>query len=124
TTTGNNTINLTGLTCGTTYHYRAYATKIGRAACREKATITTSACPTAPSVTTGSSSSITQTSANVIANVTSTGGSAVTQVGVQYGLDGTYGSSTPSSTTTTGNNTVNLTGLTCGTTYHYRAYAT
>lgn len=80
---------------------------------------------TAPTVTTGEASSITRTTATLSATVTSIGTSNVTTRGVQYGLTkmatwdehetGSYG---------TGEYSLGVTGLTPGTTYWYRAYAT
>ena len=81
---------------------------------------------TGPTVTTGSVSAITSTSATVAGNVTADGNSAITACGVCYGttanpdLTGNH----VEAAGTTGEFTVNLTGLTAGTTYYVRAYAT
>lgn len=78
-----------------------------------------------PTVTTGGSSSITSASAICAGSITSMGGSHPTIRGIQYGLTetatwnvhetGSFG---------TGSFSKNLTGLSPGTTYYYRAYAT
>ncbi len=81
---------------------------------------------TSLTVTTGSVSAITSTTATVAGNVTADGNSAITACGVCYGttanpdLTGNH----LEADGTTGEFTVNLTGLTAGTTYYVRAYAT
>ncbi len=79
----------------------------------------------APTVTTGSSSAITTTTATLAGNITVTGGENSTTRGVEYGLTTGYGTtSSASGSFSTGAYTTDITGLTCGTTYHYRAYST
>lgn len=79
----------------------------------------------APTVTTGSSSSITTTTATLAGNITNTGNEDNTVRGVEYGTTISYGAtSSASGTFSTGAYTTDITGLTCGTTYHYRAYST
>ena len=79
----------------------------------------------APTVVTGVTNSIVITSANVTGNVTATGGANVTSWGTQFGTSLSYGSNV----TNTGNQgspfnwTDNLTALSEGTLYYYRAFA-
>lgn len=115
---------LTGLQPSTTYYVRAYATNANGTVYGEQRTVTT---PSGlPIVTTTAATSITSNSAVSGGNVTSDGGYTVIQRGVCY-------STTPNPTTSgphttdgsgTGSFVSNLTGLTSGTTYYYRAYAT
>ena len=124
--TGNGTFtaNLTGLTPGTTYHVRAYATNSTGTVYGADQTFTTS--NGLPTVTTGTVSSITATSAVCSGNVTSDGGITVTAKGFcwstsQYptvsGVHSNEGAGT-------GSFNGSLTNLSIGTTYYVRAYAT
>ena len=120
--TGSYSINLTGLADGTTYYVRAYAINNKGTAYGEEVSFKTT---TVPTVTTSSATNITSTSATVGGNVTSDGGQPVTERGIVY-------STTPNPTTSsnkmtsgagTGSYSINLTGLSEGTTYYVRAYA-
>ena len=119
---GSYSINLTGLADGTTYYVRAYAINNKGTAYGEEVSFKTT---TVPTVTTSSATNITSTSATVGGNVTSDGGQPVTERGIVY-------STTPNPTTSsnkmtsgagTGSYSINLTGLSEGTTYYVRAYA-
>lgn len=79
-----------------------------------------------PSVTTTAVSAISGTSATTGGNVTDQGSSEVTARGVCWGTTAnpTISGSKTSDGTGTGTFTSNITGLTPGTTYHVRAYAT
>ncbi len=121
--TGGFTSNITGLTPGTPYHVRAYATNSVGTSYGDEQPFTT---PTTPTLTTTAASSITSTTAGSGGNVTSDGGDPVTARGVCW-------STSPNPTTSdghttdgsgTGGFTSNITGLTPGTPYHVRAYAT
>lgn len=116
--------NLGSLTCGTVYHYRAYATNTTGTATGEDAVITTLGCPGAPLVTTENATSVAKTSADLNGTITDDGGSALLTRGFQYGLSNSYGETTSASTSSTGDFSDSLSSLTCGTTYHFRAFAT
>ena len=121
---GSFTSNLTGLTPGTTYYVRAYATNAAGTAYGSQITFTTAA--NAPTVVTTAASSITSTTATTGGNVTADGGSAVTARGVCWSTsqNPTISGSHTTDGTGAGSFTSNLTGLTAGTTYYVRAYAT
>jgi plastocyanin len=116
--------NITGLTAGTIYYVRAYATNSAGTAYGDDVTFTTIS--QIATLTTTSVTSITSTTAVSGGNITSEGIAAVTARGVCW--------STTANPTTTDSKTVdgdgigqfvsNLTGLTDGTIYHVRAYAT
>jgi hypothetical protein len=122
--TGTFTSSITGLTPATQYHVRAYATNTAGTAYGADLPFTTLA--TTPSVTTTAITAITTTGASSGGNVTSDGGDAVSARGVCW--------STSANPTTAGSHTTNgtgsgafassITGLTAGTQYHVRAYAT
>jgi hypothetical protein len=80
---------------------------------------------TPPVATTGSASEITTATATVAATVTASDGDATVQF--EFGTSTAYGSETPvqhvAGLSPSGMNT-SLTGLTAGTTYHYRVVAT
>ena len=127
TTTGAFTASLTGLTPGTTYYVRAYATN---SAGTSYGSVVTFTALNAPTVTTQAATTITTT--------TATGNGTITSLGIpasltDYGICWSSSSATPTTsdskagkgaTTTTGAFTASLTGLTAGTTYYVRAYAT
>ena len=123
--TGAFTSNLTGLTPGTTYHVRAYATNSSGTAYGNDLSFPTLA--VAPTVTTTIVTNPTQTTATSGGNVTSNGGANVTARGVCWGtaLNPVVGA-TNTTTDGTGDGAFvsNISGLTSGTLYHVRAYAT
>ncbi len=79
-----------------------------------------------PTTTTQSATNITTTTATLNGNITATGGEANTERGFDIGTDNTYTMTdiTENGSHSTGAYTGTATGLTCGTTYHYRAYST
>jgi uncharacterized protein (TIGR02145 family) len=121
---GSFTSSLTGLTPGTTYHIRAYATNSAGTAYGNDLTFTTAA--VAPTVTTTQPTAVTQTTATSGGNVTSNGGAAVTARGVCWNTSPTPTIANSFTTDGSGNGsfTSSITGLTAGTTYYVRAYAT
>ena len=119
--------NITGLTAGTTYYVRAYATNsVGTAYGNEVSFTTINNTTQLPTVTTSSVSNVTETSATCGGNVTSNGGANVTARGVCWSTshNPTTSNSHTISGSGAGNFTSNITGLTAGTTYYVRAYAT
>lgn len=85
---------------------------------------------TTPTITTPTSTSITAFSAVLGGNVTAVGCNNITERGIYYSTDSNFadGAGTKVSETSgsysTGTFTVNVTGLTYGTTYYYKAFAT
>ena len=124
--TGAFTSLITGLTPGTTYHVRAYATNSVGSSYGSDVSFTTSA--VVATVTTTAVSNITTTTATSGGNVTSDGGAAVTGRGVCWSTSANpiIGTALGFTTDGTGTGTFpsSVTGLTSGTTYHVRAYAT
>lgn len=114
---------LTNLTAGTTYYVRAYAINSTDTAYGEEVSFTAIKVPT---VTTTAISSIASTTATSGGNVTDDGGATVTARGVCWSTS--HNPTTSNSKTTNGTGigsfTSSLTGLTAGTTYYVRAYAT
>jgi hypothetical protein len=116
---------ITGLNAGTLYYVRSYIISGATTYYGNQITFTTSS--VLPIVTTTSTiASITISGATVSGNVASGGGSSVTARGIQYSLipNMSSGQTNVSSGTGTGTFSAALTGLTLGTTYYVRAYAT
>lgn len=123
---GNFTSSLTGLTPNTTYYVRAYATNEAGTAYGNEVTFATGQIVLA-TVTTTAVTAITATSATSGGNVSADGGGAITSRGVCWGLTAnptTGDSKLADATASTGTFTSSITGLTGGTTYHVRAFAT
>jgi hypothetical protein len=115
--------NLTGLTPGTTYHYRVVATNSAGTARGADGIFSTSAAPVA---VTGSATSVTVTSATLNGTVDPNG--RATTWYFEYGTSTSYGSRTADRSAGSGTSTTNvsgpLSGLTRGRLYHYRLVAT
>jgi hypothetical protein len=124
---GETTFNqsISGLTCGTTYYYRAYARNSAGTGYGSIQSFDTSACPAgAPFLSLSSVSSLTTTSVTLNASITNDGSSSSTDRGFHWGTTSSYGS--VASTTGTfgvGAFSQSLSALTCATTYYYRAFA-
>ena len=115
---------LTSLQPSTTYYVRAYATNANGTVYGEQRTVAT---PSGmPTVTTTSASSITATSAVCGGEVATDGGYAVAARGVCFSTTPEPTTSSPHTTDGSGTGAFvsNLTSLSAGTTYYYRAYAT
>lgn len=80
---------------------------------------------TAPAVSTGSASAVADSTVTLNGTLSSTDSASVTAEGFAYGLTAAYTSTSTDSSGgfSTGSFTKNLTGLTCATSYHFRAYA-
>lgn len=83
---------------------------------------------TAPTVTTGAASAITFTTATAAGSITDAGCTAVTAYGIEYsttqGFAGGTGTKVAATNLSGTSFSADLSGLTQGTTYYYRAYAT
>ena len=123
--TGSFTSNLNGLTGNTTYYVRAYAINSAGTAYGNQVSFTTTVV-LLPTLTTTEPSELTSIGAKTGGNISNTGGGVITAKGVCW--------STSENPTTINNKTSdtsestsfvsNITGLTNGTAYHIRAYAT
>ena len=123
--TGQYTSSITGLSAGTLYYLRAFATNSAGTAYGNEVTFTTSAIQPA-TLTTTAVSAITTTTAASGGTISDDGGSPVTARGLCFGLNA---NPTISDTHTTngadkGTFSSSLSGLTPSTLYHVRAYAT
>ena len=118
--------SITGLSASTTYYVRAYATNSSGTAYGAEVSFNTTAGAAIPTVTTSATSSITQTTASSGGEVTSDGGASVTARGVCWSTsqNPTISDSKTTDGTGTGIFTSSITGLSAGTTYYVRAYAT
>lgn len=123
--TGEYTVNITGLTTGTTYYVRAYAKNSIGTSYGNEVSFTTLPDEGVPSVTTAEVTNITKTSAKSGGNVTSDGGATVTERGICWSLNHnpTIADSHHTNGSGTGTYTISMTGLTKATTYYVRAYA-
>ena len=115
------TANLSDLTSGTTYYYKAYATSSAGTGYGEVMSFTTLSVPT---VQTNAATNITADGATLSGNVTSDGGATVTDRGFLYGTSESNLTQTIQSGSGTGRFTAPLSNQTYGTTYYYKAYAT
>ncbi len=80
--TGNYTANISGLTAGTTYHYRAYAVNSLGLFYGSDSVFTTSPIPVLPIVTTNTATNITIEGAVVVGNVINNGGDTIISEGI------------------------------------------
>ena len=122
--TGSFTSSLTGLNPAATYYIRAYATNSVGTSYGGQETFTTLA--DAPLVTTTAISAMTNTTGSSGGTITSDGGSTILAKGVCWATTTNPTISNSKTTDGTGSNffTSNITGLTSGTAYYLRAYAT
>ena len=123
--TGNGTFtsNLTGLTPGTTYHVRAYATNSTGTSYGNETTFTTSS--GSVTMTLADATNITASSASCSVTISDDGGAAITERGICWST-AQYPTTTGSHVdmgSGTGTFSVSMTSLSPSTTYYVRAYA-
>jgi uncharacterized protein (TIGR02145 family) len=122
---GSFTSNLNGLTIGTTYYLRAYATNGAGTGYGNTISFSTLE-PILPTITTSEVIAITQTTAISGGTITDDGGATIIERGVCWSTNTrpTISDSKTSDGTGVGIFTSNLIDLSTGTTFHVRAYAT
>jgi hypothetical protein len=123
TDTGSFVSNISGLSSGVTYHVRAYVTNSVGTSYGTDITFTTQALAT---VTTSSAIATSATAATGGGNVSADGGATVTTRGSCWSKNGnpTILDAKTNDGSGTGTFTSAISGLSAGTTYHTRAYAT
>jgi phosphodiesterase/alkaline phosphatase D-like protein len=112
-------MDLTGLTSNTTYHYMVKSRDASTNWDYSEDYTFTTLDITAPVISQVSATNITTTGATI---TWTTGEAATSQV--EYGPTASYGSATTIDTNLVTGHSVSLTGLTAGTTYHYRVKST
>jgi hypothetical protein len=124
TSTGSFSKTITGLTSGATYHYRAKAVgNLGTTVYGADATYVHVPGGTL-TVTTNAATGVGTSSATLNGNLSSLGSCGSASVWFEYGTSISYGSTTSSTTkTSTGTYSAALSGLSNGTTYHFRTVA-
>jgi hypothetical protein len=116
---------VSGLSCGTTYHFRAVGTNAGASGNGSDMTFTTAGCPQRPAAVTNTATRIGQESATFAGSVKPNG--IGTSAVFQYGTTTEYGNLTASLAIGSGGAAIAVSqavfGLTCNTLYHYRIAA-
>ena len=122
-TLGTFSFNVTGLTPGSTYHFRAKVDGgVNGTATGSDLTFTTTTLP--PQVVTLAATSITVNSTTLNGNLISLGTAGTVNVSFEYGTTNSYGSATTvQAEITAGTFNANLGGLIPATTYHFRIKA-
>jgi hypothetical protein len=114
--------SVSGLIPSTTYYFRAYAVNTSGTSTGSILSFTTGS---APALTTSVATSIGMTGVAANGSISSIGGASPTTRGFVYGVTTAYGATTTASGSFgTGVYTLPVTGLTCNTLYHIKAYAT
>lgn len=125
TSIGNFTSSITGLTPGTTYYVRAYATNTAGTAYGNQITIQAILTIVFPTVTTAAATNVTESAATCTGNATAAGGATVTEKGICWSTNQspTILDSKIASGEGTGSFTVQLSSLAPNVIYYARAYA-
>jgi uncharacterized protein (TIGR02145 family) len=116
------TNTITGLTPGTLYYVRSYATNSVGTSYGAQTSFTTLNTPTISG--TASATSISSSTATLSGTITADGGASITTRGLVYGTSSLSSTFSVTSGTGTGTYTINLTGLNPATTYYVRSFAT
>jgi uncharacterized protein (TIGR02145 family) len=116
------TNTITGLTPGTLYYVRSYATNSVGTSYGAQTSFTTLNTPTISA--TASATSISSSTASSGGTITADGGASITTRGLVYGTSSLSSTFSVTSGTGTGTYTIGLTGLTPATTYFVRSFAT
>lgn len=116
--------NISGLAPNTTYHFRVVGTNASGTSYGNDLTFTTAAAP--PTAVTNAATNITTNSATL--NGTVTANNATTTVTFEWGTTTAYGNTANATPSTVNGSTAtavsaNISGLTTGTTYHFRVKA-
>jgi hypothetical protein len=120
----NTTVDLTGLTPNVGYMFAVSAVNSFGTGSSTVGYGTTTAI-SLPTTSTSEATSVTDTSATLGGSVSSVGGEDLTARGFVYGTSVSYGATTTTSGSfSTGSFSSSLSSLTCGTTYHFNAFAT
>lgn len=124
--TGSYSSSITGLTAGTLYYVRSYATNSSGTTYGAQVSFTSASITAPVMAATTAASSITGTTASSGGNVTGDGGASVTARGVCWSTSSnpTTADSKTTDGTGTGSFTSSITGLSGSTLYYVRAYAT
>gem|GEM_PF-2273704 len=125
---GSFSTTLSSLSCGTTYHYAAYAINSAGTTTTGDSSFVTGSCTLVitnpPIVSTSTPTSISSSTATLNANITDSGNASSTVRGFVWGTTSAYGTTTKEiGTFGVGAFSTTLSSLSCGTTYHYAAYA-
>ena len=125
TTSGSFTSQITSLNQGTTYYLKAYATNAAGTGYGAETSFTTVAI-SKPTISTNSVIDITPNTAKAGGSISSNGNDAIQQSGVCYSTspNPTISNSKTTDGTNSGSFTSQILGLTPGTTYYVKAYAT
>jgi len=123
---GSFTSSITGLTNGTQYYVRAYASSNVGTAYGNEISFMAGQSSTTPTVLTDTLSNIAQSTATCGGNITTTGGAAVSARGVCWSTSANPTTANSHTTDGSGMGTFisNITGLNTNTQYYVRAYAT
>jgi len=113
---------ISGLSPGTTYHFRAQAKWADGTTTNADGRYAATTSAGNPTVTTGNAVDVTAAAATLQGTITSMGDYGTVYVSFQYGLTSGYGTTTAEQTrTAAGGFNQAITGLTAETTYHFRA---